>query len=131
MSLNSQLASMLSRIQNGQLANMKKVLIENSKYAFPVLSVLYKEGLISGFTRKEEDTFPKYEVYLKYYKGTPLINKLECIARPGKHTYKTSKDLRKLISMSSIHLLSTVEGVLTDKEAIRRKIGGKLLCKIS
>ena len=131
MSLNSQLASMLSRIQNGQLANMKKVLVENNKYASSVLSVLYKEGLISGFTRKEESNFPKYEVHLKYYKGTPLINKLECIARPGKHIYKTSKDLRKLISMSSIHLLSTVEGVLTDKEAIRKGLGGKLLCRIS
>ena len=131
MSLNSQLASMLSRIQNGQLANVKKVLIENSKYASSILSVLYKEGLISGFTKKEESTFPKYEVYLKYYKGAPLMNKLECIARPGKHTYKTSKDLRKLVSMSGIYLLSTVEGVLTDKEAIRKGLGGKLLCKIS
>ena len=122
---------MLSRIQNGQLASVKKVLIENSKYASSILSVLYKEGLISGFTKKKESTFPKYEVYLKYYKGAPIMNKLECIARPGKHTYKTSKDLRKLVSMSGIYLLSTVEGVLTDKEAIRKGLGGKLLCKIS
>ena len=131
MSLNSQLASMLSRIQNGQLANMKKVLIESSRYISPILSVLYKEGLISGFTKKEDTPFSKYEVYLKYYKGTPLINKLECIARPGKHTYKTARDLQKLINMSGIYLLSTVEGVLTDKEAIRKGVGGKLLCKIS
>ena len=131
MSLNNQLACMLSKIQNGQRANLKKVIISKNKFSAPVLKLLFQEGFISGHCEEEKSKFPSHQVYLKYNKGNPTIAKIKCISKPGKYIYKSLRDLRNTVEPSGVYIVSTVKGILTDREAINNNLGGKLLFKIN
>ena len=105
--------------------------MKKNKFSLPLLKLLYKEGLISGYSEKKEGAFVTYLVWLKYFQGNPLINKLTCISKPGKPIYKSVKDLREYKELTSEYIVSTVEGLLKPSEAIEKNLGGILLCKVN
>lgn len=124
------IADLLTRIRNASTAGHSSVVIPVSKVNKSILEVLKAEGFISGFETKEAK-FPMFEVGLKYYEDkVPLLKELKRVSKPGCRVYKQVDELPRVHSGLGICVVSTSQGVMTDREARKRKIGGELLAII-
>lgn len=131
--VNDPIADLLTRIRNAQRAGHKNVHVPASKMSERILAVLRKEGFIDGFEIKknEGDPFSKYAVYLRYYStGRPAISKADRVSTPGHRKYAPSTKLPKVYSGLGISVVSTSQGVMSDREARKRKIGGEVIALI-
>ena len=131
---NDTIADTLTRIRNAQTAGHKVVKVPTSKAAKSVLSVLKEEGFIDTFetAKVETSTFEIFNVFLKYYdNGSPMISLAKRVSRPGQRQYSGVDGLPKVSSGLGISIVSTSQGVMSDKEARKRKIGGEVLALIS
>ena len=123
------LADMITRIRNAQKANKVSVKAIFSKLNANVCSVLKKEGYIEDFEiigDKKKDL----SITLKYFKGSPLINKIEKITKQGCRVYSQVNDIPKTIGGLGTTILSTSKGVMTDADARNQKIGGEVLISV-
>lgn len=118
---------MYSTIHNGLLARKKSVLHPNKAICINVLKVMYKEGYINGF-RKLSDQSDKIEIFLKYNKGKTVITKLSTLSKPSRRLYLKVGSLWKLSTSLQTLIVSTPQGVLSDKECRKLRLGGELLC---
>lgn len=128
------IADVLTRIRNAQLAGHKVVKIPSSKTAKSILNVLKNEGFIDTFdvTKVEGKTFEQLNVFLKYYEnGTPMISAARRLSTSGQRQYRGVDELPRVASGLGISIVSTSQGVMSDKEARKRKIGGEVLALIS
>lgn len=130
MSLQDPIADMLTQIRNGQMAKKESVTFPASKVKLAILQVLEEEGYILSF-KKMGDLKPLITVYLKYYHHKPVIEKIRRISRPGLRIYKPKDELPKVMGGLGIAILSTSEGVMTDKKARQCGQGGEVLCVVS
>ena len=127
------IADALTRIRNAQSAHHKSVRVLKSKAAKLALEVLKKEGFVQGYTEKtdEQSPFGGYEVALKYYSsGEPLISQARRVSKPGKRVYTAAEDLPKVFSGLGISIVSTSQGVMSDREARKRGIGGEVWASV-
>lgn len=131
MSLNYQLANALSKIKNGQKAYIPHVYIVHTKLSATVVELLCREGVISGYSLENNNRPNQIRIDLKYFRGLPVIKDIECISRPGKRIYKSVKEISNYNSISSVFVISTVKGILSDREALLQNVGGEVLCRIS
>ena len=124
------IADVLTRIRNGQRAKFKSVTIPASRMTGYVLDVLKEEGFIEG-VEKTEDGFGKYEVGLRYYSsGEPVISVAQRVSKSGRRKYFSNGDVPRVFSGLGISIVSTSQGVMSDREARKRKIGGEVLALI-
>jgi len=131
MNLNFPLADVITRIRNGQQAKLARVKLNSSKLCLNVLNVLMEEGVIKGYSFKEEDkNLRSLYVELKYYKGLPVIKSIKVISKPSKRTYLSVKEIWKIDSGLGFLILSTSKGVISDKKARKFNVGGEVLCKV-
>lgn len=131
--VNDPIADLLTRIRNAQRAGHRNVTVPASKMAERILAVLRKEGFIDGYETKktEGEKFSKYTVFLRYYSsGRPVINKAERVSTPGARQYSASTKLPKVLSGLGISVVSTSQGVMSDREARKRKIGGEIIALV-
>lgn len=127
------IADVLTRIRNAQRAGHKSVIVRASHMAERILTVLQKEGFVEGFERKEqgESGHPEISVYLKYFaSGRPMISKARRVSKPGRRVYASVDKLPRVDSGLGIAIVSTSAGVVSDREARHRKIGGEVLALI-
>ena len=117
------LADMITRIRNGQKANKVSVKAIFSKLNANVCDVLKKEGYIDSFEILG-DTKKDISITLKYYKGSPLINKIEKITKQGCRVYSSVDEIPKTIGGLGTTILSTSKGVMSDADARNQKVGG-------
>lgn len=128
------IADVLTRIRNAQQVGHKLVHVPSSKMAKSVLAVLKTEGFIDTFEAAENDEsgFPILKVFLKYYEsGTPVISTARRVSKPGQRQYRGVGKLGRVHSGLGISIISTSQGVMSDREARKRKIGGEVLALIS
>lgn len=128
------IADLLTRIRNAQRAGHKMVSVSSSKMATRILDVLKEEGFIASYKvgKKEGAKFEAIDVHLKYFSsGAPVIGSAKRISTSGKRMYSASDDLPKIHSGLGISIVSTSQGVMSDREARKRKIGGEVLAQIS
>jgi small subunit ribosomal protein S8 len=128
------IADLLTRVRNAQRAGHKSVRIAKSSLGARVLEVLKVEGFIDHVETKKdaEDKFEEFEVFLKYYSsGQPAINALRRVSKPGKRVYSSTEDIPHIEHGLGISIVSTSQGVMSDREARRRKIGGEVLAVVS
>jgi small subunit ribosomal protein S8 len=130
MNLNDPIGDLLTRIRNGQRANIAVVGSPSSKMRLRVLDVLQREGYIRGYTISSEGAKAEVKVELKYYEGQPVIKKIDRISKPGRRVYTKIKDLQKYYNGLGISIISTPQGVMSDKEARAANLGGELLCRV-
>ena len=123
------LADMITRIRNGQKANKISVKAIFSKLNVNVCDVLKNEGFIDSY-QVVGDIKKDIQITLKYYKGSPLINKIEKITKQGCRVYSSVEDIPKTIGGLGTTILSTSKGVITDKEARNDNVGGEVLCHV-
>ncbi len=127
------IADYLTRIRNAVMANYRVVEIPVSNIKKEITNILYKKGYILNYKFEDEPKPGKIKIALKYHPVTklPAINKLERVSKPGLRRYVGADDLPRVLNGLGIAVLSTSQGVMTDKEARKLNIGGEVLCYIS
>ncbi|MGD8742133.1 MAG: 30S ribosomal protein S8 [Granulosicoccaceae bacterium] len=131
MSMSDPIADMLTRIRNGQQAKKTEVSMPGSKLKAAIASVLKDEGYITDFSSGEVDGKPVLTVTLKYYEGKPVIEKLQRASRPGLRTYKGKDELPKVMGGLGVAIVSTSQGVMSDRAARKAGFGGEVLCYVA
>ncbi|TEW54189.1 30S ribosomal protein S8 [Psychromonas sp. RZ22] len=130
MSMQDPISDMLTRIRNGQAASKVSVKMPSSKQKVAIAAVLKAEGYIADFA-VAGDTKPELEVTLKYFEGKKVIDTIKRVSRPGLRIYKGANDLPKVMAGLGIAIVSTSQGVMTDRAARNASIGGEIICYVS
>lgn len=131
MSMSDPIADMLTRIRNGQQTEKVSVRMPSSKVKKAIAQVLRDEGYIDGYVVHENDGLPEMEVALKYYAGRPVIEKIERVSKPGLRIYKGRDDLPRVMNGLGVAIVSTSQGVMTDRKARSLGVGGEVLCVVA
>ena len=129
MSLSDPIGDMLSRIKNAQVRNHSKVSLPSSKFKAKIADVLKSEGYIIDY-KINDDKKPLIEINLKYNSGNPVINTIERISKPGRRIFSSASSLPKINNGLGIAIVSTPQGVMTDVDARKKKLGGEIICKV-
>lgn len=130
MSMQDPVADMLTRIRNAQMAGKPDVKMPASKLKASVAKVLQDEGFVAGFHTAELDGKPNLVVELKYYQGKPVIVEIDRVSRPGLRAYSGKDDLPKVRGGLGVAIISTSQGVMTDRAARAAGVGGEVLCTV-
>ena len=132
MSMQDPISDMLTRIRNGQSAGKVHVSMPLSKQKMAVAEVLKQEGYISAYSKEEiEGAHPQLSVVLKYYDGKPVIDRIKRVSRPGLRVYKSKDQLPKIMDGLGIVIVSTSQGLMTDRAARSGGHGGEVVCIVS
>jgi small subunit ribosomal protein S8 len=130
MSMTDPIADMLTRIRNGQTAGKKMIKQPSSKLKLSIAKVLKEEGYIAGFSTETIGNHTEMTIELKYYKGAPVIESIKRISRPGLRIYKSKDELPKVLGGLGIAIVSTSNGVMTDRAARAIGHGGEVICTV-
>ena len=130
MSLQDPIADMLTRIRNAQQMGILSVRMPFSRIKSHMLRVLFDEGYIQSYSTIENDGKRDLEVQLKYFQGKPVIEKIKRISKPSLRVYRGAKEIPGVCGGLGIAILSTPFGVMTDKTARIKNVGGELLCTV-
>ena len=125
------IADMLTRIRNASQANFKTVDIPASNMKRDIAEILFNEGYIKAYEEIKNDNQGIIRVSLKYTeKGKKVISGLKRISKPGLRIYASKEELPKVLNGLGIALISTSQGVMTDKKARELGVGGEVLAYI-
>ena len=125
------IADFLTRIRNANMAKHNSVEVPASKMKRSIAKILKNEGFIRDFEYIKDNKQGILKIYLKYGKHHErVISGLKRISKPGLRSYVKSADVPKVLNGLGIAIISTSEGVITDKEARAKKIGGEVLAYI-
>jgi len=125
------IADMLTRIRNAQMVEKATVTMPSSKAKIAIAKVLKDEGYIDGFLVAGEEMKPVLEIALRYHAGRPVIEKLERVSKPGLRIYKSKDDIPRVMNGLGIAIVSTSQGVMTDRRARATGVGGEVLCIVA
>ena len=136
------IADMLTRIRNALTVHKETVEIPASGMKKAIAQILLDEGYVSGVEYVEDDYNGKIVVTLKYADGKSVIGGLKRVSKPGLRTYSGAlpfaearecsgaQDMPKVLGGFGIAIVSTNQGIMTDKQAKRRNVGGEVLCYV-
>tara|TARA_B100000427_G_scaffold328610_1_gene342155 strand:+ start:1086 stop:1484 length:399 start_codon:yes stop_codon:yes gene_type:complete len=131
MSLNDPISDMIARIKNGLMRAKTKIEMPSSNYKIKILEVLKSEGFIINFSLTDSaNNKQNLLIDLKYHSGSPVINNIERISKPGRRVYASATSLPKINNGLGIAILSTSKGVMSDLDARKNKLGGEIICKV-
>ena len=130
MSLSDPIGDMIARIKNAQMRNHKKVQLPSSKFKLKIAEVLKNEGYIIDCKVSSEKNKPELQISLKYNSGNPVISSIQRISKPGRRIFSSAESLPKINNWLGIAIISTPEGVMSDMDARKKKIGGEIICKV-
>ena len=125
------IADMLTRIRNGQMAEKLSVQVPASKLKFAIGKVLLDEGYIEGCREAEVDGRPVIEITLKYHDGAPVIGRIARASAPGLRRYAGKNRLPRVDGGTGIAIVSTSQGIMSDRAARKAGLGGEILCIVS
>ena len=126
------LADYLTHIRNAIMAKHKLVEIPGSNIKNEITKVLYEKGYILNYKFVEDKLQGKIKIALKYHPVSkiPAIKKLQRISKPGLRKYAKANNIPRVLNGLGIAVLSTSQGIISDKEARERNIGGEVLCYV-
>lgn len=133
MAVTDPIADYLTRIRNAQMANHSIVEIPASKVKKAMTEILYEQGYILKYKFEETANHQGViKIALKYDAQTkqPVIRELGRISRPGLRQYRKANDIPRIINGLGIAIVSTSQGIMTDKKARELNVGGELLCYV-
>ncbi len=131
MTMTDPISDMLTRIRNGQNARKVSVSMPASKAKEAVASVLKDEGYITDYSTDGEGAEKSLSVELKYFEGVPVIESLQRASRPGLRIYRGKEGLPKVLGGLGVSIVSTSAGVMSDRQAREKGIGGEVICVVS
>ena len=129
MSMSDPIADMLTRIRNANTAKHDTVDVPASKMKIAIADILVNEGYIAKYELSDEGAFQNMHITLKYgeTKNDKIITGLKRISKPGLRIYAGKDELPRVLGGLGIAILSTNQGVITDKEARKLQVGGEVL----
>lgn len=130
MTMSDPIADMLTRIRNANTAKHDTVDVPASKMKIAIADILLKEGYIAKYDIVEEGNFSTIRITLKYGadKNEKVISGLKRISKPGLRVYAGKEELPRVLGGLGTAIISTNQGVVTDKEARKLGVGGEVLC---
>jgi small subunit ribosomal protein S8 len=128
MLLNDPIADMLTRIRNAQVARHETVMIPASKTKKAIAKILLDEGYIKAYENINDGVQGQIKLTIKYMNDRqPVIHGLKRISKPGLRVYAGSQDLPKVLGGLGIAIISTSRGLMTDRQARQRNLGGEVM----
>ena len=129
MTMSDPIADMLTRIRNANAAKHDTVDVPASKMKLAIAKILLDEGYIAKYDIIEDGTFKTIHITLKYGadKNDKIISGIKRISKPGLLVYANTEELRQVLGGLGIAIISTNQGVITDKEARKLNVGGEVL----
>ncbi|MBI5222475.1 MAG: 30S ribosomal protein S8 [Candidatus Magasanikbacteria bacterium] len=124
------IADMLTRLRNAQLSRREKIEMPYSKLKKAILDILQEEKYISGARVEEADGRKKILVDLRYDGRQPAIRSLKRESKPGRRVYCKKDNLPSVLNGYGIAILSTPNGLMTNKKAKEHGVGGELICSV-
>jgi small subunit ribosomal protein S8 len=125
------IADMLTRIRNAVRVERPSVDLPMSKVKRGVAEVLKREGYIWDWEEIQEDPANQLRIHLKYGpNGERVIRRIRRVSKPGRRVYSGASDLKPILGGLGISILSTSRGVISDREARQRNLGGEVLAEI-
>ncbi|HZJ47863.1 MAG TPA: 30S ribosomal protein S8 [Acidimicrobiia bacterium] len=125
------IADMLTRIRNANLALHPETTMPSSKLKEEIARILSEEGYIDGYKVDDARVGKELTVRLRYGNDRqPILGGLVRISKPGRRVYKGASDVPRVRGGIGVSIVSTSDGVMTDREARRRKVGGEVLCEV-
>ena len=125
------IADLLTRIRNANRANHDALEISSSRLKLEICMILQREGFLKGFDLVKQVPQDKIKISLKYgIKREKVITDLKRISKPGLRVYCSKEEVPRVLRGLGIAILSTSHGVMTDREARRRGVGGEILCYV-
>jgi len=132
MSLTDPIADMLTKIRNAGRAKHPNCKVFKSKLKVAVLDILKEEGFIEGFQENLEGKISGIQINLKYDSNKKhVIRAIDRISKPGRRVYASSEEVVPVKSNMGISIISTSKGIMTNKKAMKLKIGGEVICTVS
>jgi small subunit ribosomal protein S8 len=125
------LSDLFTRLRNGMRAGHDRVDVPASRLKESVLKVLEQEGFVSSFRKVQEAGRPVLRVGLKYdHEGEPIVAGLERVSRPGRRVYAKADAIPEVLGGLGVSIVSTSQGIVTDKKARQSRLGGEVLCNV-
>jgi len=131
MSISDPIADMLTRIRNAQAVQKTLVNMPSSKLKVAIAKVLKEEGYIDGFEITGEVAKPVLMIDLKYYAGRPVIERIERDSTPSLRIYKGRHDIPEVMNGLGVAIISTPQGLMTDRKARASGVGGEVICYVA
>jgi small subunit ribosomal protein S8 len=131
MSMSDPIADMLTRIRNAQSVEKTSVVMPSSKVKVAIATVLKDEGYIENYAVTDESGKATLTVVLKYYAGRPVIERLERVSKPGLRIYKGSDAIPQVLNGLGVAIVSTSQGMMTDRRARATGVGGEVICYVA
>ncbi len=123
----------LTRIRNASMAKHKVLEVPSSNMKKAITKILYEQGYILNYKYEDSDPVRKtIKIALKYnpYTKQPVIKGIHRVSRPGLRKYSSAEKMPRVLNGLGIAIVSTSQGVMTDKDARRLNIGGEVICYI-
>ncbi len=129
MTMSDPIADMLTRIRNANTAKHDTVDVPSSKMKLAIAEILFNEGYIKKYDVIEDGNFKTIRITLKYGKdkNEKIISGLKRISKPGLRVYASKEELPRVLGGLGVAIISTNQGVITDKEARKLNVGGEVL----
>lgn len=125
------IADFLTRIRNAQRARRETLTAPSSRIKFAIAKILEREGFLESVAEETDGPRKTLVVKLKYQNGTGAIHTIRRVSKPGLRIYRGSRELPRVLNDLGIAIVSTPSGLMTNKDARRRKLGGEVLCEIT
>ena len=131
MAVSDPIADMLTRVRNGVKAKFNSVDVPGSTLKTELAKILKEEGLVKNYKFLKDGKQGILRIYLKYGAGqSTVVYGLKRISKPSRRVYVKSNDIKPVYNGMGISILSTSMGVMTDKKARQKNVGGEILCNI-
>ena len=127
---NDPIADMLTRIRNAVMVGHDSVLVPHSRMKVALARILKEEGFIDDFEVVKGKPAQMIRIQLKYVDKQPAVLGLERVSRPGLRVYAGKSEIPRVYGGLGIAVMSTSQGLMTGKDAWRRKLGGEVLCYV-
>lgn len=131
MSMTDPISDLLTRIRNAHLAKHDRLDVPSSKLKVEVCRILKEEGFIENFRLVEGHPRPQLRIFLRYSReGVPAISHMAKVSKPGRRVYRGAEQIPLVRNGLGVGIVSTSQGLLTDRQARERRVGGELLCEL-
>ena len=127
MSMSDPIADLLTRIRNGQAAGKAEVSVQSSRVKEAIVRVLKDEGYLTDFVVSKDGGRKALVIALKYHAGKPVIERLERVSRPGRRVYARKDRLPRVLGGLGTAIMSTSDGLITNRQAAERGVGGEVV----
>ncbi len=125
-----QIADMLTRIRNAQLARKSEVVMPSSKFKIALAKILSKNKYIGGVATFSDDHKAYLKIQLRYLNGVPAIKGIKKVSKQGQRIYINKDELPIIKNGYGMAIVSTSQGLLTDQSARKNGLGGEIICEI-